>query len=97
MWTVINLRTVVNIEDVDYSTALVNPVNDAVGAAPGTVTACERPKQGLPEGGSELPPAGDKVARQLTAAQLCAGGGLDMRQAGEAGNERYRNCQREPR
>ena len=44
---VIDLQAVVNIEDVDHAAALVDPVNDAMGAAPGTVTACERPEQRL--------------------------------------------------
>ena len=38
----------VNIEDVDKVQALVDPVDNAVSAAPGTVTASERPKSGWP-------------------------------------------------
>jgi hypothetical protein len=41
----VNVRAVVNVEDVDISAALVDPVDDAVRAAPGAVTPCERPKQ----------------------------------------------------
>ena len=37
----------VNIEDMDNTAALVDPVNDAIGAAPGTVTASKRPEQRL--------------------------------------------------
>ena len=44
---VIYLRAMVNIEDVDDAPALVDAVNDAIGAAPGAVTARERPEQGL--------------------------------------------------
>jgi hypothetical protein len=38
-----DLRAVINIEDVDNAAVLVDPVDDAVGAAPGAVTARERP------------------------------------------------------
>jgi len=44
---VVDLRAVVNIEDVDDAAALVDPVNDAIGPAPGAVTASERPEQRL--------------------------------------------------
>ena len=37
----------VNIEDMDNTAALVDPVNDAISAAPGTVTASKRPEQRL--------------------------------------------------
>jgi hypothetical protein len=36
---------VVNVEDVDNAAVLVDLADDAVGAAPGTVTAGERPEQ----------------------------------------------------
>jgi hypothetical protein len=36
---------VVNIKDVDHAAVLVDPVDDAIGAAPGPVTASKRPKQ----------------------------------------------------
>jgi hypothetical protein len=44
---VVDLRAVVNIEDVDNAAVLIDPVDDAIGAAPGTVTASERPEQRL--------------------------------------------------
>ena len=43
----VNLRAVVNIEDVDNAAVLIDPVDDAIGAAPGAMTASERPKQWL--------------------------------------------------
>lgn len=43
--TVVDLGPVVDIEDVDHSAALIDPVHDAIGAAPGTMTASKRPKQ----------------------------------------------------
>jgi hypothetical protein len=45
--TVIDLRAVIDVEDVDNAAVLVDPVNDAIGAAPGAVTASERPEQRL--------------------------------------------------
>lgn len=47
MRAVVDLRAVVNIEDVDNAAVLVDPVDDAIGAAPGAVTTGERPEQGL--------------------------------------------------
>lgn len=44
---VVNLRTVVDVEDVDNAAVLVDPVDDAIGASPGTMTASERPEQRL--------------------------------------------------
>src|SRR5271169_1642687 len=41
----VDLRAVVNIEDVDNAAGLVDPVDDAIGAAPSTVTTGERPEQ----------------------------------------------------
>jgi hypothetical protein len=35
-------KAVVNVEDMDNPVALVDPVNDAIGAATGAVTASER-------------------------------------------------------
>ena len=46
-WAVVNLRAVVNIEDVDNMVLLVDPIHDAVGAASGPMTAIERPQQRL--------------------------------------------------
>src|SRR5580692_7611885 len=43
----IELRARVNIEDVHDAAALINPVDDATGAAPGAVTSGERPEQRL--------------------------------------------------
>ncbi len=45
--TVVDLRAVVNIEDVDETAILVDPVYDAIGAAPGTVATGQRPEQRL--------------------------------------------------
>ena len=42
---VVDLRAVVDIEDVDHAAALIDPVDDAVGAAPGAMTAGKRPEQ----------------------------------------------------
>jgi len=36
---VVNLRMVVDVEDMDNAAVLVEPVDDAIGAAPGAVTA----------------------------------------------------------
>ena len=44
---VVDLRAVVDIEDVDNTAILVDPVDDAIGAATGTVTASERPEERL--------------------------------------------------
>jgi hypothetical protein len=44
---VVDLRAVVNVEDVDNVAVLVDPVDDAIGAATGTVTASERTEQWL--------------------------------------------------
>jgi hypothetical protein len=64
---VIDLRAVVNIEDVDDAAALVDPVDDAIGAAPGAMTASERPEQWLAD------PL--RVNRQRGIAELQHGGG----------------------
>jgi hypothetical protein len=42
---VVDLRAVVNIEDVDHATVFVDPIDDAISAAPGAVTAAKRPEQ----------------------------------------------------
>jgi hypothetical protein len=44
---VIDLRAVVDIQDVHDAAVLVDPVGDAIGAAPSPVTSGERPVQGL--------------------------------------------------
>lgn len=43
----VDLRAVVNIEDVDNVVVLIDPVDDAVSAAPGAMTASERPEERL--------------------------------------------------
>ena len=43
MRPVIDLRAVVNVEHVNNAAVLVDPVDDAIGAAAGAVTASERP------------------------------------------------------
>ena len=45
---VVDLRAMDNIEDVDNMVFLVDPVDNAISAAQGAVTASERPKSGLP-------------------------------------------------
>ena len=44
---VVNVQAVVNVKDVDNSAGLVDPVDDAISAAPGAVAASERPEQRL--------------------------------------------------
>ena len=44
---VVDLRTVVNIEDMDNAAVLIDPVDDAIGAAQGGMTTGERPEQRL--------------------------------------------------
>ena len=44
---VVDLRAVIDIEDVDDAAVLVDPVDDAIGTAPGPVTASEWPEQRL--------------------------------------------------
>ena len=41
---VVDLRAMVNIEDVNHAAALVDPVNDAIGPAPGNVTTDQGPE-----------------------------------------------------
>ena len=43
MRAVVDLRAVINIEDVDNAAVLVDAVDDAIGAAPRAVTAGEWP------------------------------------------------------
>lgn len=47
LWAVVDLGAVVNVEDVDNAAVLVDPVDDAIRAAPGTMATGERPKQRL--------------------------------------------------
>jgi hypothetical protein len=69
---VVDLRAVVNIEDMDNATVLIDPVDDAIGAAPGAVTTSERPEERLAdpvwidrEGGiTELQDGGGNCFRQ---------------------------------
>jgi TetR/AcrR family transcriptional regulator, transcriptional repressor for nem operon len=55
----VDLRAVVDIEDVDDAAVLADLVDDAVGAAPGAMTASERPKQRLADLTSSVP--GDAI------------------------------------
>ena len=41
----VDLGAVVNVEDMDDAAVFVDPVDDPVGAAAGSVTACERAEQ----------------------------------------------------
>jgi hypothetical protein len=41
---VVDLRAVVNIEDMDNAAVLIDPVDDAIGAAPSALTASKRPE-----------------------------------------------------
>jgi len=41
----VDLGAVVNVEDMDGAAIFVDPVDDPVGAAAGSVTACERAEQ----------------------------------------------------
>lgn len=41
----VDLRAVVDVEDVDGAIGLVDPVDDPVGAAAGSVTSCEGAEQ----------------------------------------------------
>jgi hypothetical protein len=43
----VDLRTMIDVENVDDMVALVDPVDDAIGAASGTMTTCQRPEQRL--------------------------------------------------
>ena len=45
---VVDLRAVVNIKDMDSAAGLINPVDDAVSAAPGAVATSEWPEERLP-------------------------------------------------
>lgn len=45
--TVVDLRAVVDIKDVDHVAVLIDPIHDAIGAAPGAVTPGKRPEQRL--------------------------------------------------
>jgi hypothetical protein len=44
---VVDLQAVVNIEDVDHAAVLIDPADNAIGAAPGAVTFDERAEQAL--------------------------------------------------
>jgi hypothetical protein len=69
---VVDLRAVVNIEDMDNAAVLIDPVDDAIGAAPGTMTASERPEQRLAD------PV--RIDRKRGIAELQHGGGNGFRQ-----------------
>jgi len=70
--TAVNLRAVVNIEDVHDVAVLVDPTDDAIGAAPRAVTAGERPGQRLAD------PM--RIDRKRGIAELQHGGGNDFRE-----------------
>jgi hypothetical protein len=44
---VVDLRAVIDVENMNSAIVLVDPVNDAIGAAPGAVTTGQRPEQRL--------------------------------------------------
>ncbi len=69
---VVDLRAVVNIEDMDYAAGLVDPVDDSIGAPPGAATTGERPEQRLAD------PL--RVHRKRRIAELQYGGGDGFRQ-----------------
>jgi hypothetical protein len=69
---VVDLRAVVNIEDVHDTTVLVDPVDDAISAPPSAVTTSERPEQGLAD------PV--RVDRKRGIAELQHGGGNCLRE-----------------
>ena len=70
---VVDLRAVIDIEDVDDAAVLVDPVDDAIGAAPGPVTASEWPEQRLAD------PV--RIDRKRGIAELQHGGGNGFRQS----------------
>jgi len=39
----------IDVENVDNVVTLIDPVDDAISAAPGTMTTCQRPEQRLAE------------------------------------------------
>ena len=68
----IDLRAMVNIEDVHHAAALIDPVDDAIGAAPGAMTSGERPEQRLAD------PV--RVDRERSITELQHGGGNGFRE-----------------
>ena len=63
----VDLRAVVNIEDMHDTAVLIDPIDDAIGTSPSAVTADERPEQGFAD------PL--RVDRQSGIAELQRGGG----------------------
>ena len=69
----VDLRAVADVEDVDHSAVVVDPVDDAIGTPPGAVTSGQRPKQRFADpvrifrqgGRTELPRGGGHGLRQL--------------------------------
>jgi DNA-binding transcriptional MerR regulator len=47
LWAVVDLGAMIDVENVNDAAALVDPVDDAIGAAAGTMTTCQRPEQRL--------------------------------------------------
>src|SRR5205085_8792128 len=72
---------VVNVEDIDNAAVLIDPVDDAVGAAPGAVTASKRPEQRLAAEGSPLARHRRTPAWQRQQLLKAAGQSLAARQA----------------
>jgi hypothetical protein len=68
---VVDLQAVINIEYVHNAAVLVEPVDDAIGAAPSAVTTGERPEQRLTD------PV--RVDRKRGPAELQHGGGNRFR------------------
>ena len=47
LWPVVDLRAMIDVENVNDAAVLVDPVDDAIGAAPGPMTTGQRPDQRL--------------------------------------------------
>ena len=79
---VIDLRAVVNIEDVHHAAALIDPVGAAIGAVPSVVISGERPGQRLADpvwvdrkrGITELQPGSGNGSREQRAIARRAAG-----------------------
>ena len=72
MRAVVDLRPVVNIEDVHDAAVLVDPVDDAISTAPGAVTTVKRSEQRLADP--------QRVDRKCGFAELQHRGGNGFRQ-----------------
>src|SRR6516162_8605078 len=71
LWAMVDLGAVVNVEDVDNAAVLVDPVDDAITAAPGAMATGERSKQRLAD------PM--RIGRKRGIAELQHGGGNGFR------------------